>query len=119
MIRILEMNAAIVAVAGMLFANTAFAAQEVAIANDGDSAIHYVHISPVDWDSWEDDLLGESVILPGDEGLVELAQYGGACVYDVLVIFDTPTGYEDVELWEVDLCENGLIAADESEIVVA
>lgn len=118
--RIFTITAATVALVGSLAASPVFAAvQEIAISNDGRNVIHYVHISPVDWESWEEDLLGEEVILPGDDFLIELTQYEDACLYDVLVVFDTPAGLEDVALWEVDLCENASIAADEWEIVVA
>lgn len=88
----------------------------VEVYNDGRNTILEVFISPVEWDDWGDNLLGEAVIGPGDWFIVDLARYGEACEYDVLIVFETPRGMEEVDLWSVDLCEAGAIAADEWEV---
>ena len=112
--------AAAIVAAGLIGATAAQAYnQGVKIFNDGRNDIHYVHITPIEWDDWGDDLLGYQVVEPGDEIRVDLALYDGACVYDVLITFDTPRGLEDVMLWGVDLCESDMIAADEWEVVTA
>ena len=90
----------------------------VTILNDGYHDIHFVHITPIEWDDWGDDLLGyDAIVPPGESAEIDLALYGGACVYDVLVTFDTPLGLEEVALWEANLCESDFIAADEWEVV--
>lgn len=116
---VLNRMAAVVFSAGLMSAPVAQAhADGVMIFNDGQHDISFVHITPIDWEDWGEDLLGDDTIIrPGEEAEVDLALYDAACVYDVLVAFETPRGTEEVALWEVDLCESGFIAADEWEVI--
>ena len=91
----------------------------VKIHNDGSNDIYYVHITPVEWEDWGDDLLVFDVIEPGDDYAVDLARYGGACEYDVLITYDTQFGMEEVTLWGVNLCEQDILAATEWHLYTA
>lgn len=61
-----------------------------------------VYVSPSSSDDWEDDVLGQDVLLPGDSTDINFVGFNtNTCIYDIKVVGkDGSTG----ELDSVDLC---------------
>jgi hypothetical protein len=114
-------RAAAVAVAfsGLVAAGAASADQYqrwVDIMNLGDSAIYSVYISDIDRMDWGPDLLGNYVIPPGNDLVVEPVVNRGYCRFDVLVVYETG---EQQTMYGVNLCEVVQIATNEYDHLIS
>lgn len=76
----------------------------VDILNNTSVDIWYLYMSPQSSDSWEEDVLGEDVLLAGDEFTVDLVGYD-ECIWDFKAVF---ADEEEVELYEVNVCEENV-----------
>ena len=73
------------------------------ILNNGDPAtMMYFYASPSDVDSWEEDILGDSVVGPDESILIEIEDGRETCIYDFRAVFDDDSVSED---YEIDICE--------------
>ena len=76
----------------------------VDISNKTSVDIWYLYMSPQSSDSWEEDVLGEDVLLAGDDFTVDLVGYD-ECIWDFKAVF---ADEEEVELYEVNVCEENV-----------
>jgi len=75
--------------------------QDFVVRNFSNAAIFYVYVSPDYADTWEEDVLGADVLMPGQELNIRMNGYGSHCFFDIKVE-DEYGGY--YEYWDVDLC---------------
>ncbi len=75
---------------------------EVTVVNNGSTAVWYIYVSPNYSDSWEEDVLGEDVLMPGMQIPVYLNGYDGHCFFDVMV--QDANGYA-LEYYDVNACD--------------
>ncbi|MDA0219650.1 MAG: hypothetical protein O3B22_08710 [Proteobacteria bacterium] len=75
--------------------------QDFTVVNQGSNAIWYIFVSPKYSDSWEEDVLGEDVLMPGKQVSVYLNSYGSHCYFDIKI--QDSNGYAE-EYYDVDLC---------------
>ena len=75
--------------------------QDFTVVNQGSNAIWYIFVSPNYSDSWEEDALGEDVLMPGMQVPVYLDGYGSHCYFDIKI--EDSNGYAE-EYYDVDLC---------------
>ncbi|PZO59963.1 MAG: hypothetical protein DCF15_02665 [Phormidesmis priestleyi] len=62
----------------------------------------YFYASPSDIDSWEDDILGDSVLYSGDSIRINIADDRQNCLYDFRAVFED--GSESTR-YEVNICD--------------
>ena len=76
--------------------------QDFVVRNNTANEVHYIYVSPVSSDSWEEDILGANrVLAPYSEINVNMSGYGGECFFDLMIV--DATGYSQ-EYRNVDLC---------------
>lgn len=75
--------------------------QDFFVHNNGKFAIYYIFVSPDYATEWEEDILGEDVLLSGESLEVEMIDYGNHCYFDILI--EDSQG-NSREYWDVDLC---------------
>ncbi len=92
---------------------------DIVLVNEASDNVYAVYISPVDWSEWGNDLLGTQIVRPGQEFAVTPSGDGHGCFYDVLVTFEWQGQFEEVIMWNVDLCTYGTIVADNDRIYTA
>ena len=99
----LRMLVLAILIASPAFAGSAHAGiQDFTIRNYSGDYIHYIYVSPVYSDSWEEDILGRDVLPPRTEIFVEMSGYSRHdCYFDILIVDEF--GYEAVYN-SVDLC---------------
>jgi hypothetical protein len=72
------------------------------LVNNTSITIVRAYVSATDVDSWEEDVLGEDVLYPGESITVNFSGFDGdTCLYDVKVVGE---GGEEGYLYQVDLC---------------
>lgn len=78
--------------------------RRVRIVNASSATMTYFYASNVDRDTWEEDILGNSVLhLPaGNAVMVNIDDGSGYCLFDLRAVF--ADGSEAVE-WGVNVCE--------------
>ena len=74
---------------------------EYALQNSSSVALTEFYTSPTDDDSWGDDLLATTDLLPGEGGTVTIADGSESCEYDMLFVFEDGTELTDT----VDICQ--------------
>lgn len=84
------------------FANDAF----FTLVNKSDYVISELYASPVNTDEWEDDILGQDVLEPGQRLNVTVADGSDQCEYDMKVVDED--GEEHI-LEGLDICEEALV----------
>ena len=74
------------------------------VENKSNQAIRIVRASMDYLTEWGDDKLGDEVIRPGDEFLVQVDSYRGHCLFDISLIMEDESEqtYEGVDLCEID-----------------
>lgn len=63
----------------------------------------YFYASPIDVQSWEDDILGNDILYAGESAQITIADGRTQCDYDLRMEFDDGDVLEDT----ADLCELG------------
>ncbi len=88
----------------LLFAVTAFAAENVTIINRTGYTIYYLKVSPGSADDWGDDWLGDDVLMDGDHVMLDLTDrgYGKYCEFDIKAVDEDDDNYIQ---WGVDFCD--------------
>jgi hypothetical protein len=101
-------------VAALAFSAPAFAQSESIsfdLVNDTDYTLVYLYISVPSTDSWEEDILGDQVVGPGETVDVTIDDGLDGCEYDLRADFEDG---ESLILGSYDFCE-----IDGGEIVVS
>jgi len=82
------MKAVFASLTFLLFAaSSLFASKEnLIIVNHVNKSIHRIYVSEARAGQWQDDLLGEDVIIPGETVKVTFENRHRACVWDVKVV---------------------------------
>ena len=80
--------------------------QRITVVNNGAMAVWYIHVSPNYSDSWEEDVLGDDVLMPGMQIPVTLTGYDGHCYFDVKV--EDANGYAR-EYYDVNVCNSDYV----------
>ncbi len=76
--------------------------QDFYVRNNGGNYVQYIHVSPSTVDDWEEDVLGDDVLEPYSEMLIEMIGYSSdECAFDIKIIDEN--GYKR-EYYKVDLC---------------
>lgn len=98
--RILLLSA--IAVTALAGTNTALAAdRKVTIVNKTKTAMYGFYASRTATNDWEEDILGEGVIMPGESMVINIDDGSGACKFDFKAEFEDG---EDVVEANVDVC---------------
>ena len=72
----------------------------VVITNYSDRNIFYLYVSPESSGDWEEDVLGDDVLLAGDDIRINLYGYD-ECMFDIKAVYDN----EEEEIsWDVNVC---------------
>ena len=82
--------------------NVIYEDQEFVLMNESLLPIYFFQASPSNVDEWEDDILGEDILMPGDGGIVTIGDGRESCIYDFRAIFEDGSEQED---YGVDICE--------------
>ena len=77
----------------------------VDITNDTGFTIHYLHVSPGNATSWEEDLLGNDVMPDGASYRINLKGYKSP-IFDIRLIDEDSDTYT---FWEVDVSRRDLV----------
>ena len=77
------------------------------LSNNTSVVLMELYVSPSDSDNWEEDVLGNDVVMPSESGDVIIADGLSTCMYDILGVFEDG---DEVEDYEIDLCELGAYA---------
>jgi hypothetical protein len=75
--------------------------RHIQITNNTRMAIVEFYVAPVGTELWENDLLGDEILLPANSILVDVNDRTGYCRFDVKVIYDDGTG---VIRHDVNIC---------------
>jgi hypothetical protein len=70
----------------------------VRFQNNSGATVYRLYSSPTHNGSWEQDLLGTSVLYPG-QGLDVIIHNVANCYYDVLIEWES--GYQEVDTWDI------------------
>ena len=71
---------------------------DVRFQNNSGATVYRIYSSPTHNGSWEQDLLGTSVLYPG-QGLDVIIHNVANCYYDVLIEWES--GYQEVDTWDI------------------
>ncbi len=77
----------------------------VDITNRTGYTIRYMYVSPAKSDSWEEDVLGDDVLLDGKTQRVNLRGYKSA-VFDIKLVDEDGDSYT---FWNIDVSEEDLV----------
>jgi hypothetical protein len=82
---------------------TAAAAQDVeyVLTNSTSATVLEFYTSPVDVSSWENDLLAQTDLMPGESVSVLIGDGREQCEYDVMFVFEDGSEFTDT----VDICQ--------------
>ncbi|MBD3880590.1 hypothetical protein IFO70_02350 [Phormidium tenue FACHB-886] len=74
------------------------------VRNDSENTISELYLSASNRDSWDNDLLGSTVLESGDRFQVTFGDYSdSACLYDIRAVFSDGQVVED---YQVNVCNN-------------
>lgn len=76
--------------------------RSVLMVNDTKSIVTEVHASNVGTDDWEEDMLDQDTIDPGDSYTFDIDDGTTACYYDFKVVFDDDSS---IVKYKVNVCE--------------
>lgn len=97
--RLAVLTASILSIASV---TSAFAQDiEYGLINSSSVVLTEFYTSAVDDDSWGDDLLAATDLMPGESGTVLIADGGTNCAYDMMFVFEDGTELTDT----VDICQ--------------
>jgi hypothetical protein len=106
----LPLAALILAAALLVAPRNAFAdPRDFTLINSSNITIVQVYVSASNRSSWEEDLLGRGVLLPGRSVNIRFSpndRDAGQCFYDIRVV--TSEGREST-MWEVNLCTTATV----------
>ena len=79
-----------------------YATYSFRVTNSQSTPIYYLHVSPSNVNSWEEDILGSSIISAGESTQVSIDDNRASCMYDFKAVFkddSVSTAYN------VDVCD--------------
>lgn len=80
--------------------------KQITVVNNGSTAVWYIHISPNYSQEWEEDVLGDDVLMPGMQIPVALNGYGEHCFFDMKV--EDSNGFAR-EYYDVNVCNTSYV----------
>lgn len=86
--------------------NNTSGGERITVVNNGSTAVWYIHVSPNYAESWDEDVLGEDVLMPGMQIPITLTGYNGHCFFDVKV--EDSNGYAK-EYYDVNVCTSDYV----------
>jgi predicted flavoprotein YhiN len=91
------------AAAALVLTSAAVGAQDIEyqLLNNTDLTVLEFYTSPVDVDSWENDLLADIDLAPGESATVTIGDGRTQCDYDILFVFDDGQELTDT----VNICD--------------
>lgn len=101
----LKRGFAVVFTGALLLASTAASASEdrhVKIINETDHTMVRFYASNVAAKSWEEDILGDSTVRPGQDVRINIDDGSGHCLYDFRAVFDDG---QTLEKHNINVCE--------------
>jgi hypothetical protein len=92
--------------AGVLFALTAVApayAEDLVFTlnNKSSGAVNELYVSPLDANTWEEDILGKDVLDSGQTATITIHDANGQCQWDVRIVYDDASVTDERN---IDLC---------------
>ena len=81
------------------------ASQDFTVVNESDRDIWEIYASPGHDEEWGPDRLGDHVLSPGEELLVDMSGFGDHCTFDVLITSGHAGSGPMQMSYDVDLCE--------------
>lgn len=87
--------------------------RDFTLINNSSVVLARVYVSPADVDDWQEDVLGQDVLNPGDSVNIHFSPNDGSdtCLYDIRV--DGQGGEQGV-LYKIDLCSTGTVTFSDS-----
>jgi hypothetical protein len=96
------MFAILLAAASLAISVSAFAdVQDFTVRNKGRVTIQNIYISPDYSNSWEEDVLGDDVLVAGSQMPIHMKGYGSHCGFDIKIV---DVNGRSREYRHVDLC---------------
>lgn len=77
--------------------------QDFLLVNQTGVVINKLHVVPVHATTWEEDVLGRDVLMPGEETTIRFSHAETDCHWDLMV---TDTQGNEVTWEDVDLCQH-------------
>lgn len=75
--------------------------QDFYVHNESKWVILFIYVTPDYSDDWEEDVLGDEVLMPGETFEIFMNGYDNYCYFDILI--EDERGNVS-EYWDVDLC---------------
>ena len=69
--------------------------------NQSDGAVNELYVSPLDSNSWEEDILGKDVLDSGQTATITITNANGQCAWDVRIVYDDASVTDERN---IDLC---------------
>ncbi len=87
--------------------------RDFTLNNNSSVVLVHVYVSPADVDNWQEDILGQDVLNPGDSVNIHFSPNDGAdtCLYDIRV---DGQGGEQGFLYKIDLCSTNTVTFSDS-----
>jgi hypothetical protein len=91
---------------GAMFALTAVApayAEDLVfkLNNKSSGAVNELYVSPLDANTWEEDILGQDVLDSGQTATITISNADGRCQWDVRIVYDDASVTDERN---IDLC---------------
>ena len=86
--------------------------QDFVLVNQTGYTIQQVYVSPSDTRSWEEDVLGDDVLMDGDRGTIRFDRAEDTCIWDLKAVYEDG---ETAEWQGFDLCEVSVVAISYDE----
>lgn len=76
--------------------------QNFVLVNNTGSTVYNLYVSPVNSDNWEEDVLGDNVIMPGDSSTINF-NGRSECYWDLRLVFDNGVDlyWENIDLFSI------------------
>lgn len=93
-------------IAGLVAASASAEPVTFTLVNGAEDTLMEFYASPPDVGEWEEDILGEDVLEPGESVSITIADGRDDCDYDFLAVFETYDGEEyELEHTGVEICD--------------
>jgi hypothetical protein len=79
--------------------------RRVVVINNTSYVMYAFHASNVSRDSWEEDILGDESIMPGERAGITIDDGSGYCLYDLRATFFTGDDFVPVYRYDANVCE--------------
>jgi hypothetical protein len=69
--------------------------------NLSEGAVNEIYVSPLDANTWEEDILGQDVLDSGQQATITIRNANGQCAWDVRLVYDDGSVTDERN---IDLC---------------